>query len=165
MRYLWEIKSSPGQVLVLQTTNQTQNKLEINLNPKKHEPTRQQEARPLEDKQNMSTPPFPHIPDDVHVIGPSGCGDDSDFGGPFQEIESFPEIHQSQQKGCKPIGSFISDDDTDTEGPTDKTIQKRKSASVRGKQLIKGPSLAKKSKAFHPDMDEESDNTKASFSP
>ena len=82
------------------------------------------------------------------------------LGGPFQEIESFPEIHQSQQKGCKRIGSFISDDDTDTEGPTDKTIQKRKSASVRGKQLIKGPSLAKKSKAFHPDMDEESDDDK-----
>ena len=126
----------------------------------KEEPTRRQEARPVEVKQTTSTPSLPHIPDDVQVAGPSGCDDDDDFGGPFQELESSPEINQTQRKGRKRIGSFISDDDddTDTEGPTDKTKQKRKPASVRGKQLIKGPTPAKKSKAVLPDMDKESDD-------
>ena len=85
----------------------------------KEKPTRQQQARPVEDKQTTSTPP--HI---------RRCARDSAqqlrlrrrLGGPFQELESFPEINQSQRKGRKRIGSFISeDDDTDTEAPTDKT--------------------------------------------
>ena len=76
----------------------------------KEEPTRRQEVRPVEDKQTTSTPPLPHIPDDVHVVGPSGCDYDDDFGGPFQELESSPEINQTQRKGRKGIGSFISDD-------------------------------------------------------
>ena len=124
----------------------------------KEEPTRRQEARPVEDKQTMSMSQLPNIPYDVHVVGPTGCDYDDDFGGPFQELESSPEINQTQRKGRKRIGSFISDDDDTDTGLTNMTEQKSKPASVRGKQLIKGPTPAKKLKAVLPDMDKKSDD-------